>query len=286
MSLQIVFCLFVLQPPARAALPSRFKVHGSCLHWSWRPPPRTTKRTPPPGRPRAGPGDFWGVGRCWLDPPRSPCRPRGSNIHFIIVFEQQRAAKKDCQELKWNQAPTFRGDFFPLSLGQGGCAPLRFIHPISSNSVFYLVTRSDVDTVWNQAGRKVGLLSLAQVCNLKPTAIPNPPRPGCRDAEKQASLRASRKKVRPEGHGSGLNALQGWGVEISEELGLASLLFLSFISPTSSSRHTHLEGGESDGEEAGETLPPTRRSDSSKATRFAQFWWRSQKMLRQMLRWC
>ena len=62
------------------------------------------------------------------------------------------------------------------------------------------------------------------------------------------------------------------------------LLVLSFISPTSSPGHTHLEGGEMDGEEAGETLPPTRRSDSSKATRFAQFWCRSQKMLRQMLR--
>ena len=117
--------------------------------------------------------------------------------------------------------------------------------------------------------------------------LPSPAHPAL-DAgtrEKQASLRTSRKKVRPEGHGSGLNALRGWGVEISEELGLASLLFLSFISPTSSPGHTHLEGGEMDGEEAGETLPPTRRSDSSKATRFAQFWCRSQKMLRQMLRW-
>ena len=52
-------CLFVcFTSTGHGRTSSRFQVHSSCLPRGWRPPPGTTKRTPPPGRPRAGPRDL------------------------------------------------------------------------------------------------------------------------------------------------------------------------------------------------------------------------------------
>ena len=92
-------CLFVLHPPATAVLPRGSKSTAAAF-------PEAGGRLPGPQNERLRPAGLGrGRGTCKVlgdagsTLRRFLCQPRGSNIHFIIVCEQQRATKKDCQEL-------------------------------------------------------------------------------------------------------------------------------------------------------------------------------------------
>ena len=135
-----------------------------------------------------------------------------------------------------------------MSLGRGGCAPLRFIHPLSSSSLFCSVTRSDVDPV-----AEGGALSPAQACHLQPAAVPRPP-PRMQRRGRSKHLRAA------VGRRSGPNALQGCGVAISPGVGVgpcfptAPLLYISHLLPV-----THAPGGRGNGRRGGWRDAPTHQ---------------------------